>query len=67
MGRSERDGNGQLRCPTCRFREMVLSDYPRRCPVCDESAMYVPSLDRFVHLDGSANEACWIELSRAAS
>lgn len=29
------------------------------CPVCDVSAIYACELDRYVHEDGSANEACW--------
>ncbi|MEV6255581.1 hypothetical protein AB0L97_20210 [Nocardia sp. NPDC051911] len=31
----------------------------RVCPVCDKPAILVAALDRYVHMDGSANDPCW--------
>jgi hypothetical protein len=36
------------------------------CPACQERAYYVRRLDRFIHADGSANEACWRALITGA-
>lgn len=65
--RSDRDHNGQLRCRACRHREEAINEYPHYCPVCGESALYATDLDRYVHIDGSSNRDCWVELARAAS
>ncbi|MEU2035155.1 hypothetical protein [Nocardia amamiensis] len=29
------------------------------CPVCARPSVLVPSLDRYMHIDGSANDVCW--------
>lgn len=34
------------------------------CPICQEESVYVLSLDRFVHFDGSNNRPCWFALTR---
>jgi len=34
------------------------------CPVCAKTAMFVPSLDRYVHVDGSENLSCWLATGR---
>lgn len=30
-----------------------------RCPMCGADAFYSRPMDRFVHIDGSANQDCW--------
>lgn len=34
------------------------------CPACKAESVYVRSLDRHVHYDGSDNRACWLACSR---
>ncbi len=34
------------------------------CPVCSRRSVYSRELDRFFHLDGSANRFCWVAISR---
>ncbi len=34
------------------------------CPVCQTDAYYCPSIDRYVHADGSANDPCWLHMLR---
>jgi len=34
------------------------------CPACAKAAMFVASLDRYVHVDGSANLPCWLATGR---
>jgi hypothetical protein len=34
------------------------------CPACKAPSVYVRSLDRYVHEDGSDNRACWLSISR---
>lgn len=31
----------------------------RSCPSCGADAVYAPPLDRYLHADGSDNDACW--------
>lgn len=38
----------------------------RRCPACTALAAYDIESDRFFHLDGSANDPCWLALHRGA-
>ncbi|MFP8882619.1 hypothetical protein [Streptomyces mangrovi] len=35
-----------------------------RCPACTADSIYVHQLDRYVHLDGSANRPCWLAITR---
>lgn len=44
-------------------REPKRSDPPwtvYACPACGQSAYYAKTLDRYVHVDGSANRLCWV-------
>lgn len=34
------------------------------CPNCGTRSVYVRSLDRYVHEDGSENRTCWLAISR---
>ena len=34
------------------------------CPACKADSVYVRSLDRYVHEDGSNNRPCWLACSR---
>ncbi|MDX3708789.1 hypothetical protein PV733_07345 [Streptomyces europaeiscabiei] len=34
------------------------------CPVCKNDSVYVRSLDRYVHYDGSDNFPCWLAIGR---
>lgn len=34
------------------------------CPACHARSVYVRSLDRYVHEDGSDNRPCWLAISR---
>lgn len=36
----------------------------RECPVCGKSSVLVRSLDRYMHMDGSSNERCWLAICR---
>lgn len=37
--------------------------FTERCP-CGRNGWYIRALDRYVHVDGSANTACWVALAR---
>lgn len=39
---------------------------PKRvpCPACKAVSIYVRSLDRYVHEDGTDNRTCWLTISR---
>jgi hypothetical protein len=34
------------------------------CPACSRRSVYSRELDRFFHLDGTANRFCWVAISR---
>lgn len=36
------------------------------CPVCGSRSIYSRRLDRFLHADGSDNDACWLAILRGA-
>lgn len=39
-----------------------LSEEP--CPVCLRESWYWRALDRYIHVDGSANVDCWVYIAR---
>ena len=34
------------------------------CPACGQGAIYVRSLGRVMHTDGSTNQPCWVRILR---
>lgn len=48
------------RCRRCRRPADVFGP----CPVCGQAAVLVRSLDRWMHVNGSDNHACWLALLR---
>lgn len=35
-----------------------------QCPICGQAATLVADLDRYVHLNGSSNQPCWLAILR---
>lgn len=40
-------------------RVVEVADPRGPCPQCGKTSVLVLSMDRFVHIDGSDNRACW--------
>lgn len=43
---------------------VIPSDLRAPCPVCGRDSVLIPSLDRYMHRDGSGNQPCWLALLR---
>jgi len=54
----------RTKCAHCLWRDEVLNKYPKECPICGESVAYAESIDRFIHLSGNSNAACWAAMIR---
>lgn len=51
-------------CPMCGIAPRLVTE---PCPVCGQASYLSAQLDRYIHLDGSANRSCWVVLSRGGS